>query len=103
MSYFFTMKKTNHISLEQLAMNIDDVSKVIPLWSLWFHYKNSEKRYRIVDLVIDEASDEVSVVYQGVGGIEIKFVRLAKIFLEKVMIDGEEVGRFETRESNEKL
>jgi len=59
------MKKTNHLSLAQLVKNIETVAKQVPIGSLWVHYKNPDKYYRIVDLVIDEATDEVAVLYQG--------------------------------------
>lgn len=87
------MKDTNHLSLEHLAKNIEIVEKHIPIGSSWVHYKNPDKHYHIMDLVIDEASDEVTVLYQEAWN-NIKFVRLARTFLEKIDKDGVEVERF---------
>lgn len=83
-----------HVTPEQLGRELEKRSLCVPLWSVRFHRKKGDISYVITDLVIDEAADEVAVVYeqQHTG---IRFVRLARIFTEEVLYtSGEHWPRF---------
>ena len=75
----------SHLSYNQLADSLQNIYSQIPLDSHRFHYKNPTIIYTIVDIVIDEATDTPAVIYQKLWDTQnIKFVRLASIFLELV-------------------
>ena len=92
------MTKTNHISLEQCAEKIEMISRDVPVGSWRVHWKNPDKPYRITNIVIDEATDEVAIVYQWQWS-EVSFVRLAKIFLEEIIVDDKKIQRFRRTEN----
>lgn len=84
----------SHVSFDELRKLLSDAHIITPVWSIRSHYKHPEKHYRIVDHVIDEASDEVAVVYSPVDDEDIKFVRLLWIFCEFVEKDNIVSKRF---------
>lgn len=71
-----------HRSHEFLLLDIAEVSYTLPVSSQRYHRKDSTTLYTIRDLVIDEATDRVAVVYENPQGI--RFVRLVSVFLETV-------------------
>jgi len=77
------MTNSNHKSYQELELEIKKISDIIPIWSLREHYKTMWKYYEITWLVVDESTDEIAVPYRPIKS-DIVFVRLAKIFLEKV-------------------
>ena len=85
------MSMSVHVTQEQLTRELEKRSLRVPLWSVWYHRKNTEISYLITDLVIDESTDEVAVVYEQ-QYTRIRFVRLAKIFTEEVVYAFEERG-----------
>lgn len=80
-----------HVPHEQLRTELEKRSLRVPLWSVWYHRKNSEISYVITDVVIDEATDEVAVVYEQ-QHTKLRFVRLAKIFIQEVLYTSGEYG-----------
>lgn len=78
-----------HLWPSELFVLLDERTIRLPKWSVRKHRKNEEARYLITDLVIDEASDTVFVVYeqQHTG---IRFVRSAEIYCEEVPYSAEQ-------------
>ena len=73
------MKKTNE-ELQNLIIKAQDQ---IEIGKKCTHYKNSNKTYTIIDLVIIEKTEEIGVVYKAdYSGI--KFIRPLKEFFEEV-------------------
>ncbi len=54
-----------HKTPEILRKEIEEGKKQVPVGSLWGHFKNPDKYYKIVDLVIIEETDEVGVLYKS--------------------------------------
>ena len=72
-------------SYKQFVNEINSVKIDIPVWSLWNHYKSQDTTYKVMDLVVDEASDSMMVIYEKEKNSQwVKFARLADIFLEDV-------------------
>ncbi len=80
-----------HQSWEEHKASIRAFEQMIPIGSKWTHRKKPDAKYTIVDLVIDEATDTVSVIYEH---NEVRFARLASIFLEDVQKPEYEWPRF---------
>ena len=55
-----------HLSYEALKELLMTCAQTIPIGSVWTHWKKSDVQYVISDLVIDEATDSVSVIYERV-------------------------------------
>lgn len=83
--------------LKEMSKMIKDATEAIPISSTWSHYKNRDRHYRIIDIVVNEADSLPLVIYEGlyeeVRGV--KFARPLESFLEKVEVNGVEVSRFE--------
>ncbi len=74
------------LSSQELMSMLQDWSATIPVWSIRYHWKKKDVLYTVTDLVIDEPTDTVAVVYkQSTTGI--CFVRLASVFVENVQYD----------------
>ena len=62
--------------------------------SMYAHYKHPDQRYKVMGLVILEATDEPGVIYQAQYGNNISFVRPLASWLETVLHNGKHVARF---------
>lgn len=60
---------------------------------IYRHYKN--KDYKVLSTAVNEETKEEMVVYQAMYGENKVWVRLKKIFLEEVEVDGQKKPRFE--------
>ena len=56
----------SHTTFEELNEKIIKWQKEIPVGSRWIHFKDekSERPYRVMNLALEEASEEVVVVYR---------------------------------------
>ncbi len=70
-----------HPSWEEHKAWLSKFEQLIPIGSKWTHRKKPDALYTVCDLVIDEATDMVSVIYERNW---VRFARLAEIFLEDV-------------------
>ena len=84
------MDKLPYAELERM---VAEARQEVGLDSRWRHYKGSE--YRIADIVILEATNEVAVVYTPVDHPTVSFVRSLTVWRETVEWDGKQVPRFE--------
>jgi len=77
----------------ELKGMIADAGKMIEVGERYRHVKTGGE-YKIVDLVLIEADEEVGVVYENVEN-GLRWVRGLKSFCEEVEIDGCKRRRFE--------
>lgn len=86
------MKKSG----KELLSLLNDARTKIDVGGIYQHYKDASHHYVVDDLVINEADDEVYVIYEGLyeelQGI--KFSRPLESFLEEVELEGKNVQRF---------
>lgn len=73
-------KKTD----KQLLKSIEEAKKEVVIGGLYSHHKSKENMYVVLDLIIDEESTNVAVVYQALYGDMLKFVRKFEVFTEEV-------------------
>lgn len=68
------------LSTAALIKSLSDTNKLIPLGAEFFHYKGGS--YRITDLVINQDTQKVMVVYVPLHGTYIKYTRPADEWFE---------------------
>lgn len=83
-----------HLSQETLKQQLDAASKKVKIGSLYSHLKHPDKLYRISELAVIEATEEICVIYQAQYGAKLTFVRPLSNWLEVVQKDGVEIPRF---------
>jgi hypothetical protein len=83
-----------HKPQEELIASLKQAKSKIKLNSVYFHYKNPDKHYKVIGFVIIEATDEVGVLYQAQYGEDLTFVRPVSAWLEKIEQNGRLIPRF---------
>jgi len=83
-----------HKSEEILQKEIEQYSKSIKIGGVYSHYKNQKNHYEVLHLAINEADDEVYVIYKALYGEQLIFSRSADVWLEKVEVNGRTLNRF---------
>jgi len=61
---------------------------------LYIHYKDPNKRYRVLGVAVDSETLEELVLYQALYANEIIWARPLKMFFEEVEVGGRKVPRF---------
>lgn len=86
----------SHRTAQELKSLLQEAETLVKVGGRYFHYKNPDKFYTVLDLVIIEATVEVGVVYRAEydGLEEFKFVRPIGEFMGEVEVDGKMVNRF---------
>lgn len=73
----------SHLPESELLEKLNNAKKLIKVDGKYFHYKNPKQFYLILDLAIDETTENVSVIYQAKYGNKIIFIRSLESFLTK--------------------
>ncbi len=73
----------DHKTHQQLEQELSEGAAKVQIDGIYTHYKNPEQKYRVVGLGIQEASDEICVLYQPLQNNKITFVRDLKNWLEQ--------------------
>ena len=83
-----------HKPADELLKELGQAKKKIVLGGVYYHYKNSNQHYKVVDIVILEATDEIAVVYEAQYGSTLRFVRPLTSWCERITWHGRQVSRF---------
>jgi hypothetical protein len=94
--WFLSTEKapTPHPSQTQLAAKLEEAARSITVDGRYVHYKNAEQSYVVRQLGIDEATDEVVVVYQAQYGAQITYTRPAADWFTPIVVEGRTLTRF---------
>jgi hypothetical protein len=84
-----------HISIEKLAKVCNQIQADLEIGSIYFHYKNSQVRYKILQVGILEASEEPCVIYQSLYEPSLVWVRSLASWRTPVEHNGQIVTRFQ--------
>lgn len=84
-----------HQSSEQLQQLVTAAKQKITVGQIYSHYKDATKRYRIIAIALDEASESVSIVYEGLYAPYLTWIRPIDNFLESVTWQDKLVVRFQ--------
>ncbi len=84
-----------HISHAELNKRIADASKLVELGAIYKHYKYSDRDYKVLGYVIQEATQKIAIRYANIQEVNApEFVRDLDSWLEKVEWHGAIVPRF---------
>jgi hypothetical protein len=84
-----------HKTQQELTDLIHQAAEQVTLDGLYCHYKNPSQLYRVTQLVIREATEEVDVVYEARYGPRISYTRPLRSWLDMVEYEGRSVRRFQ--------
>ncbi len=82
-----------HTSLEELRLKLNEAAQSIEIGGHYMHYKTPTTTYEVKELVINEADEQLLVLYFPVVSPETVFARPLTSWLEEV---GPGVRRFRT-------
>lgn len=85
-----------HTTFAELNKKILVAEKLVTPGDLYYHYKDKNSPYKILQLCIIEATEEIGVLYQALADTAGKTTWLRPIsnFLEEVEVDGKKIKRF---------
>lgn len=83
-----------HVSQEELAKQLAEAGREVPVGGRYVHYKDPTKEYVVKSLGVLEATDEVAVIYEAQYGEKVSFIRPLASFCALVLVDGVSVPRF---------
>lgn len=87
------MSLTNHSSYESLEAKLADASMRVEVGAKYLHYKHPGDPYKVINLGLLEATEEVCVIYQNLEN-NVIWVRTIDKFLDTVEWNGQMVPRF---------
>ena len=83
------------ISHSQLNLDLEHAAQIVSIGSTYRHYKYPDRKYKVIMLAVQEATEKICVIYQDVGHDNAPtFVRDLDSWLETVEWKGEIVPRF---------
>jgi hypothetical protein len=85
---------TDHRPRNELAEEMSTLKEKIEIGRRYIHYKNADTSYTVRGLVVIEATEVISVLYQENAGPKLTFVRPASEWLDMVEFNGKSVPRF---------
>lgn len=77
-----------------LANKLIDAQMHVQVGAAYVHYRNPQKVYKVLNLALLEANEEVSVVYEAQYDSHLIWVRPLSSWLSTVEHNGAEVPRF---------
>lgn len=90
------MNTSDHATYEELAQKLADGRTQVEVGAFYRHYRNPEKRYKVLAVALQEDTEEVCVVYQTSHSSGLIWVRNLEDWLSIVENSaGQMVHRFE--------
>lgn len=83
-----------HKDQSQLLAERKAAEEKITIGADYWHHKDPNKRYRVIDLGFLESNDQIHVIYQAQYGGGIVFLRPVDSWLQEVEWEGETMPRF---------
>lgn len=77
-----------------LHNELKEAKKLVKINGVYSHYKNPSKLYKVIALGIQEATDKICVIYQAEYDHDLFFIRDLDSWIEKPLVEGQEVERF---------
>lgn len=66
----------------------------VTVGAIYYHYRDPTKFYKVIDIGLDEATENPVVIYKAMYGNEITWVRAVDVFCSLVEHNGESTTRF---------
>lgn len=83
-----------HRTQEELAAALAEAAGAVEVGARYTHYKDPGKECEVVGLGIQEADEDVAVIYQALYGAGVTFIRPLESWMARVDHGGQEVPRF---------
>ena len=83
-----------HKDQKTLAKELAKAHRLVEVGSEYIHYKSPDKTYKVTQLAVLEASDEICVIYQAQYGDNLSFVRPLSSWLDIVEWNDQKLPRF---------
>ncbi|HMS23789.1 MAG TPA: DUF1653 domain-containing protein [Candidatus Saccharibacteria bacterium] len=83
-----------HKGKETLLAELEKAKTLVTVGGYYTHYKSPDKQYKVTQIAILEATDELCVIYQAQYGEKLSFVRPLTSWLETVRWQNNLVPRF---------
>lgn len=77
-----------HKSQDVLTREIREATKLVEIGADYYHYKDQNKTYKVLNIAVTEDDDQLCVIYQAQYGKNIIFVRPLKSWISKVVWQG---------------
>jgi hypothetical protein len=77
----------SHTPEELLFVILDTAKEQVEIGKLYYHYKSPNDYYEVLDIVLDEASEEPIIIYKAKYGKELCWARKLNLWLEKIHLD----------------
>lgn len=77
-----------HKTQISLANEITVAKKKVEIGADYYHYKDQNRTYKVLNIAVTEDDDQLSVIYQAQYGKNIIFVRPLKSWLSQVVWQG---------------
>ena len=77
-----------------LKNKIEKAREKIEIGGIYYHYKDPNKKYIVLQIALLENSQNVAIVYQAEYGDKIIWIREIDNFLQVVEINGKKQQRF---------
>lgn len=90
---------TEHLSEKELLAQLEEAKKIVKIGAVYTHYRDPKSRYRVTNLAIIEATEEVGILYCKETGSDtltsITWVRPLGSWTEQISLNNSMVPRFE--------
>lgn len=83
-----------HKGEETLLAELEKAKSLVTVGGLYTHYKSSGKQYKVTQIAVLEATDELCVIYQAQYGEKLSFARPLASWLETIKWQNNLVPRF---------
>lgn len=77
-----------------LADELEKASNKVNVGGTYYHYKNTDNSYTVLNLAVMESDGTVCVIYRADYGDQLIFVRPLENWLDLVERNGQQVKRF---------
>lgn len=89
-----------HTPYSELEKRKTEALKRVKVGGIYFHHKNPQTFYKVIEIAFQEADESLCVIYQNLDNPSIIWVRNLegeKGFLTPEAIDGKEILRFQEK------
>lgn len=83
-----------HAPVDSLVGKLENAAKVVQVGATYRHYK-TKGAYMVLELALDEESEEPCVIYQSPLDPGLKWVRSFANFTEELVENGKTIPRFQ--------
>lgn len=90
-----TKISAKHKNHQQFHQELAKAGELVKVGEVYAHFKNPKNSYKVLELAILEATDEVCVIYQARYDEKLIFVRPLSSWLETSEWEGKKVARFQ--------